>query len=90
MEGRENKPLEVRRTEEVGAVTSFEQLFETLKRFGMIGGIGGVKEYSAVELIDRIERVRADRMDLHTITRAYGIRDKVHNLIAAEKGGERE
>ena len=62
---------------------SFIELFQVLDREKSISGTQ--KTYSAQELKKLITRVREGKKDLSWITRAYGLREKVRQLLEREK-----
>ncbi len=60
----------------------FETLYETIRQMMIVRGTGA--EYSAEKLIGYIEQVRKGDMDINYITRTYGLRDKVQELLGAK------
>ncbi|MFW5853296.1 MAG: hypothetical protein ACOCU8_01485 [Patescibacteria group bacterium] len=81
--------IEVENAEKINQTKSFEELYDVLREIGKIKGTTGV--YSATNLITLIENVRSAEkirdglFQNNTITRTYGIRNKVWELFVAEK-----
>ncbi|HTM68401.1 MAG TPA: hypothetical protein VL426_03820 [Candidatus Binatia bacterium] len=71
----------------VNAVSSFDDLKIVLDHMKTVKGSGG-KEYSAAELSKLIDQARVAPVLLGEITRANGLRDKVRELIRAERENE--
>lgn len=82
----ERNPLE---RERVGIqdAGSFDELFDLLETLAeMEGGIHGTqKTYSPQELRKQIDRVRNGHRSINSITRSYGIRDKVEELLQDDR-----
>lgn len=57
---------------------NFEGLYKALKE---IGEIKGAKTFTSEELIDIIEKIRNNEADVIDITRTYGLRSKVKELL---------
>lgn len=68
----------------IRAAVDFETLYETIRQVRTIRGTG--REYSAEKLIGYIEEVRKGDMDINYITRTYGLRDKVQELLGVKSG----
>lgn len=91
----ENEPIDFPPVEElterdkayrelVQAAVDFETLRETIRQIGTIPGMG--RDYPAEKLIGYLEEVRKGDMDINYITRTYGLRDKVQELLDAKSG----
>jgi len=63
----------------IDSSTSIESLFTNLQRLGSIPGSN--EDFSAQELIDRIIGVRDGSQRIDRITRTYGLRDKVLDIL---------
>lgn len=68
----------------IQSASDFETLYETIRQMGVIRGTA--KEYEAEKLIGYIDRVRSGDMDLSYITRTYGLRDKIQELLGVKSG----
>lgn len=62
---------------------SFEELFEAIRRIGVIKG--STQSYDPEELINVINVARSEKSVRSQITNAYGIWDKVEKLISKEE-----
>lgn len=60
-------------------VSNFSELYEALDRVCPLKGSQGV--YSSDELIDIINRVREKELPIEYVTRTYGLREKVSELL---------
>lgn len=58
---------------------SFENLYRAISKIGIIRGTGAV--YNPNTMIDLIEKVKGGQKNINIITRTYGIRDKVKDLL---------
>ena len=63
----------------IKAAADFDALYRVIREIGVIRG--SAKEYPAEKVIDDIERVRKDEIDEGFITRTYGLREKVEELL---------
>ncbi len=61
---------------------SIDELCNVIKEIGLV--VGSSKTYSSEDLIIRIQKARVD-FYTKSITRTYGIRDKVDELIGLEQ-----
>ena len=77
-----NPDAEETKEELVSSTRSFRGLFKVLQAIGDVEGSS--KTYSPGELITLIDRVRHQNLDPRYITRTYGLRKKVIELLAAE------
>ncbi len=64
----------------IKSANSFEDLYQVLRQIGDIRGTA--KTYTAERLVEKIEMVRKGEATPLDITRTYGIRDKVQELLA--------
>lgn len=62
---------------------TFDELYDTLDSLGRIHGSQGV--YSADEIIGIVEKVRSGELTIDYVTRTYGLRDKVSELLVDSK-----
>ncbi len=58
---------------------NFENLYKIIRRIGIIPGTA--KDYPSEKLVADINEVRRGEKDLGFITRTYGLRDKVKELL---------
>ncbi len=68
----------------IALASSFEELFRNIKNHQIeITGSDG-KTYNTDELITIIDKVRHGELDIDYITRKYGLREKVYELMKIE------
>lgn len=79
--GAENH-LEMEIDSDIETATSFETLYEAIRRRGII--VGSRKKYTAQEIIDLIELTRKGEVSINYITRSHGIRAAVERLLKIE------
>jgi len=68
----------------VSSASTFEELFQALRTIGEVEG--SKQTYSPKDLITIINHVRNKKLTPGSITRTYGLREKVIQLFAAERG----
>ena len=67
----------------ISSAATFEELFEALKTIGEVRG--SEQTYSPKDLIVIINHVRNQELTPRSITRTYGLREKVIQLLVAER-----
>ena len=69
--------------EAVAKAETFKELYLALER---LGTVQGTKEtFNWGQLVETIERVRTSKVPIGFVTRTFGIRDKVQELLDKEK-----